>query len=136
MSLWPGTLRDAPGRSALQLAASLTESGLPLEALNELAAMGFTAEEVGTLVINPRTLRHRRSRREPLSVEEADRAVRLARIYGHAEEVFGDGARAWEWLRAPNRSLDDHVPLLLLQTETGARVVEEALTRIDEGIFA
>ncbi len=136
MSPWPTTLRETSGRSALQMAAAITDAGLPLEALTELTLMGFTAGEVGALVINPRTLRHRRSRREPLSVEEADRAVRLARVYGHAEEVFGDGARAWAWLRAPNRSLDDHVPVQLLQTETGARVVEEALTRIDEGIFA
>lgn len=98
--------------------------------------MGFTVEELGTLVINPRTLRHRRSRREPLSLDEADRAVRLARIYGYADEVFGDRARAWNWLRSPNASLEDHIPVLLLQTETGARVVEEALSRIDEGIFA
>ena len=136
MPSWPTTLRETPGRSALQLATAITAAGLPLEALSELSAMGFTAAELGTLVINPRTLRHRRSRGESLSLDEADRAVRLARIYGYAEEVFGDAARAWVWLRTPNRSLDDHVPVLLLQTETGARVVEEALTRIDEGIFA
>lgn len=136
MSPWPESLRDAPGTSALALAASITESGLPLDALADLATMGFTPTELGTLVINPRTLRHRRSRNEPLSLEEADRAVRLARIYGHAAQVFGAPARAWDWLRTANRSLADHIPVLLLQTETGARVVEEALTRIDEGIFA
>lgn len=136
MPAWPTFVRDAPAATALQLAAAITAEGLPLSSLDHLAAMGYTAAELGQLVINPRTLRHRRSRNEMLSSEEADRVVRLARIFGHAEEVFGDRTRAWDWLRAPNLSLEHHVPVLLLQTETGARIVEEALTRIDEGIFA
>jgi putative toxin-antitoxin system antitoxin component (TIGR02293 family) len=118
------------------LAAAISSDGLPLSSLDDLLAMGFTATELGTLVINPRTLRHRRSRNEMLSLDEADRAVRLARIFAQAEEVFGEQSRAWHWMRTPNRALENHVPVMLLQTETGARVVEEALVRIDEGIFA
>lgn len=135
MPTWPTSVRESPAPSALQLAAAITAEGLPLSSLDELAAMGFTAAELGALVINPRTLRHRRSRNEMLSLEEADRAVRLARIFRQAEEVYGDRPRAWDWLRTPNASLEHHVPVMLLQTETGARIVEEALTRIDEGIF-
>jgi len=136
MTTWPTSVRDAEPRTAVQLAAAISAAGLPLAALDDLAALGFTAAELGTLVINPRTWRHRRSRKEPLSLEEADRAVRLARIHAQALDVFGDAARAWAWLRAPNRTLEKHVPVALLQTETGARAVEEALIRIDEGIFA
>jgi putative toxin-antitoxin system antitoxin component (TIGR02293 family) len=91
--------------------------------------------EVQELVINPRTLRHRRARGERLSPEESDRVIRLGRTLSSAERTFGDRDRAWRWLRKANRSLGGHRPLDLLATETGARAVEESLIRLDEGMF-
>ena len=136
MSKWPSYVRDAPVRDAVALARAITGEGLDVDAVTELQAIGFTSEELATLVINPRTLRHRRSRGEPLSPDEADRVVRLARTFEHAVEVLGDRGRAWLWLRAANRALDGHVPVQLLRTETGARLVEETLLRIEHGIVA
>lgn len=106
-----------------------------MAALDQLRDLGYTADEIGTLVINPRTLRHRRARQEPLTPDEADKAVRLARIHAMADEIFETRERTWRWLRTANRALDGLTPLTLLRTETGARAVEEALTQIDEGIF-
>lgn len=83
-----------------------------------------------------RTLTHRRARREALSREESDRAVRLARIAALAEYVFGDPKRAWRWLRASKRQFHGSSPLQLMATEAGARLVEELLYRIDEGMAA
>jgi putative toxin-antitoxin system antitoxin component (TIGR02293 family) len=71
-----------------------------------------------------------------LSSEETDRAVRLARVTALAERVFGDETKAHRWLRKPSPMLGEATPLKLLATETGAQLVEQALHRIDYGMFA
>ena len=68
--------------------AEIVEGGLPLASLTLLRERGLSATELSEIVISPRTLKHRRARNEPLSKEETDRAVRVARIVSLAEEVF------------------------------------------------
>jgi len=116
------------------MATLITTEGLPLSALEALTELGYTTAELQA-VINPRTLRHRRARREALSAEESDRVVRLTRVALATERVFGDKAQAWVWLRKANPRLDGLTPMTLLATETGARVVEEELVQVDEGMF-
>lgn len=96
----------------------------------------FTVEEIASVVTPLRTLQRRIAKGEALTEEETDRAVRLARIADHAERVFGDHEKAGRWLRKANATLEGRKPIELLRTETGARKVEEALIRIDHGIFA
>jgi putative toxin-antitoxin system antitoxin component (TIGR02293 family) len=114
----------------------LVERRLPVESIDALRRSGLEDAEIFTLVIPRRTLAHRRARREALSRDESDRVVRLARIVALGERVFGDRERAWRWLRAPKRQLPGRTPFHLLTTEAGARVVEELLYRIDEGMAA
>lgn len=135
MPRWPLVLRDRSPEGYVAAASTIREQGLPLGTLHDLIGLGFSMKEVQELVINPRTLRHRRARRERLSPEESDRVVRLARTLSSAERTFGDRPQAWRWLRKPNRSLGGQRPVDLLATETGARAVEESLVRLDEGMF-
>lgn len=114
----------------------LVEERLTIGAIDGLRRSGMTDEEIYSLVVPRRTLTHRRARREALSREESDRAVRLARIAALAEHVFGHSERAWHWLRAAKRQFRDRSPLQLTATEAGARLVEELLYRIDEGMAA
>ena len=136
MPRWPELVRERSAEAYVAAASLIRKQGLTLATLDELVALGFSMKELQELVINPRTLRHRRRRRERLSVEESHRVVRLARMLSSAERTFGDRERAWRWLRKANHSLGSHSPLDLLATETGARAVEEALVRLDEGMFA
>jgi putative toxin-antitoxin system antitoxin component (TIGR02293 family) len=99
------------------------------------ALHGFTDEEIYHLVVPKRTLARRTAEKQPLSVEETDRAVRIARVGKMAETVFGNVEKAHRWLRKPKPSLEGETPLNYLVSETGARVVEEMLTRIDHGIL-
>jgi putative toxin-antitoxin system antitoxin component (TIGR02293 family) len=114
----------------------LVEDGLATGSIERLIQSGVTDAEIYALVVPRRTLTHRRARREALNRDESDRAVRLARIAALAEQVFGDRARAWHWLRATKRQFTGRSPLQLLATEAGARLVEELLYRIDEGMAA
>src|SRR5262245_11996892 len=98
----------------------LVEGGLATKAIEELRHSGLTDEEIYTLIVPRRTLTHRRARKEALSPEESDRAVRLARLAALAEHVFGDAERAWHWLRASKRQFDGRSPLQFMVTEAGA----------------
>ena len=109
---------------------------LPLDALEGLAGAGFSESEIGSYVIPPRTRRHRAVRKEPLTVEESDRAVRLARLQSFAESVFGDRNKANIWLRRGLRELGGESPLSYARAEAGARVVETMLGKIAWGAAA
>ena len=114
----------------------LVEDRVSTSVIAGLKRSGLTDDEIYSLIVPRRTLAHRRTRREALSRDESDRAVRLARIAALAEHVFGDSTRAWLWLRAGKRQFDARSPLQLVATEAGASLVEELLYRIDEGMAA
>ena len=116
--------------------ARLVEERLPLSAVESLASSGLSDEEIYTYIVPRRTLVHRRSKREPLTHEESDRAVRIARISALSEEVFGNDAKASRWLRKAKERFEGRTPLEVLKTEAGARLVEEMLLQLDYGIFA
>jgi putative toxin-antitoxin system antitoxin component (TIGR02293 family) len=116
--------------------ARYAEAGLPTDVIRIMTGHGLTSTEVDSLVIPHRTLKHRRSRREPLSREESDRAIRLARILARAAVVFGSEEKALRWMRRPAARFENRSPMQMLSTEAGGRLVEEALIQIDEGMFA
>jgi putative toxin-antitoxin system antitoxin component (TIGR02293 family) len=82
-----------------------------------------------------RTLARRRSSRK-LAADESDRLYRLARIAARAVGVFGTEDKASAWLRRPNRALGNELPIRLLDTDVGARQVEDILGRIEHGIVS
>ncbi len=126
-------LRAVP-KSEVALVAT-ARAGLSPKVLKRLTAVGLRAEDLA-FIIPPRTLSHRLTKGERLTVDESDRALRLARIIAMAEITFGEPAKALAWLRAPKKQFRDACALELIRTEAGARVVEELLTCVDEGYFA
>lgn len=116
--------------------ARLVEQRLPLTSVESLSKNGMTDEEIYRLIVPRRTLVHRKSRREPLTHDESDRAVRIARMASLAEEVFGNDAKAARWLRKPKSRFDGRTPFELLSTEASARLVEEMLLQLDYGFVA
>ena len=121
------------------------ESGIAFDApsaraksavLTDLSRHGYSEDEIFALVVPKRTLARRKAANERLTVEETDKALRLARIAAQAERVFGEAEKAHRWLREPKRALQGETPVAYLATEAGARVVEEMLYRIEYGMFA
>lgn len=119
-------------RSDAELARAV-EMGLPTAAIDALRKRGVTERDIAALVIKPRTLSHRRAQRSRLTVEESDRAVRLARVRALAEETFGDPRKADVWLHRELSVLDGRRPIDLVRTQVGARMVEDLLASIAWG---
>ncbi len=119
---------ELPGAPSFRASADTTWS--------MLVDWGYSDAELFNLVIPKRTLDRRQSKKEPLSIDETDKALRLARIAEFASKVFGDKDKAQRWLRKPKRSLDGDTPVNYLTSEAGARVVEDMLVRIDSGMLA
>jgi len=116
--------------------ASLVDKRLPATAIKALVRNGLSDAEVYALIVPRRTLAHRIAKRQPLSKQESDKAVRVARITAMTEDIFGEPERAWRWLRKPKPRFDGKTPLEMLVTEVGGRLVEEMLIQINHGMFA
>jgi len=116
--------------------ASLVEKRLPAAAIKSLVRGGLSDTEVFQLIIPRRTLAHRVARRQLLSQEESDKAVRVARITTMAERAFHGAGKAWHWLRKPKRRFAGKTPMEMLATEAGARLVEEMILQFEHGIMA
>lgn len=113
----------------------IVEGRLAPSVIKRLTALGLERSEIDETVIPSRTLQHRRTRREKLTMEESDRVLRMIRVLSSAESVYGSRERALAWLRRPHARLAARAPLSLLKTDTGSRIVEELLVQIDEGMF-
>ncbi|UCI06142.1 antitoxin Xre/MbcA/ParS toxin-binding domain-containing protein [Mesorhizobium sp. B1-1-8] len=121
---------------AATLSAAVTDRFLvPVARVEGLRQRGFSNDEIYRIVGPRRTLARRKERNEALTVAESDRVVRLERISAMADRVFGSHEKAQRWLRKHSKVLGE-TPINLLQSETGAVLVEEELHRIDYGIFA
>lgn len=135
--------RKLGGRSAVGVnvtseadLARLVGDGIRLTVLGHVEKAGFSRQEIERFIIPARTLRHRKARREPLTLDESDRLVRLTRVQALAEDVFGDSEKANRWLRQRLGILDGQSPLDVARSEAGARVVEQILAKIDWGAAA
>jgi len=108
--------------------------GFPAAAVEELMrASGLTLKELAeALDLSPRSLQRRR-RSGRLARFESDRLYRLARIVALAERSLGDRENAVRWLKRSNRALGGTAPISAMDTELGARQVENVLGRIAYG---
>jgi putative toxin-antitoxin system antitoxin component (TIGR02293 family) len=131
------TLTAFPFEDNLRVAA-LVQRGVPARALSGLAeALGVSLPTLAAAVKIPRrTLERRLAGDRLLKADEADRAVRVARLLAKANEVFEDEAEAAAWFGEPLGVLGGLSPLACCATEAGAREVEQTLGRIEHGVFA
>ena len=116
--------------------ARAVELGFPVDTIDELRKTGVTDREIGNLIIKPRTLSHRRAKRSRLTVEESDRAARVARIVALAGRTFANRDKADRWLHKELSALDGRRPMDLIRTHAGARIVEDLLTGMAWGAAA
>lgn len=111
--------------------------GLPYRSLESVRErLRLSVPEAASVLHMPaRTLARRRQSRK-LDGDESDRLYRVARVAAQAYAVFGEEDKAATWLARPNRALNGEVPIHLLDTDVGARQVEDLLGRIEHGVLS
>jgi len=120
-------------RSETDLQAAIRE-GFPQKVVAEVmhSADITLSELAATLDLSTRSLQRRRGEGR-LARFESDRLYRLARIVALAKHSLGDDQLATQWLKRSNRALGGKIPLESIDTEPGARAVENILGRIAYG---
>ncbi len=111
--------------------------GFPAIALREIEAkLEITHADLGQLLALPERSFSRRIKTERLSRSESDVLYRIARIHAIAVDTLGNTHKAARWLKKPNTALGGTEPLRSLDTEPGARNVEDLLGRIRYGVYS
>jgi putative toxin-antitoxin system antitoxin component (TIGR02293 family) len=132
--------RKVLGRTVTKPAdlAQMVRKGLPASSVTALAGKltMSNASLSRRLGIPQRTMTRRLSEKSRLTAAESDRTVRMARVFANAVEMIGDQRKAIIWLDTPNRALGGARPLDQLDTDVGARGVEDLLGRIAYGIYS
>ena len=107
---------------------SAIRAGFPQPVVEKVMhAMGLNLTELArSLDLSPRSL-HRRRSQERLARHESDKLYRLARIAALAKHSLGDEDAALRWMRRANRALGGQAPIECVDTEPGARAVENVL---------
>jgi putative toxin-antitoxin system antitoxin component (TIGR02293 family) len=97
----------------------------------------ISQDRLSELICLPKRTLHRRiEQRELLKQDESERVLRLLSLYARAVEVFEDQERATRWFSSRPKALGGKTPLEFMQTEPGARWVEDVLGRIEHGVFS
>lgn len=126
-----GTVSDA------RTFVEVVRHGLPYASLEALTrALGLDLGDVGAVVGIPGRTLARRKLARLLSPVESDRLYRLAYVVHVASTALGGVDAARLWMRRANRSLGGFTPISLLDTDIGCRQVEDALIRLNHGIYA
>jgi putative toxin-antitoxin system antitoxin component (TIGR02293 family) len=123
-----------PVTMTLDIAA--VEAGVSVEMVAKfLDNAGLELKDIYDVVIPARTLAHRRSRKESLSIDESDKFARVVRTYDHTLRVFGTVEKAVRFLRTPKARFEGRSPLEMLRTEVGGSLVDQMLWQIADGVF-
>jgi putative toxin-antitoxin system antitoxin component (TIGR02293 family) len=120
----------------MQLAKQV-KTGLPYRALAQLHSRSqLSMEAIARVVRIPRRTLARRKRQGRLTGSESERLLRLATVFDKALALFdGDVAGARTWLQSPIKALGNITPLATVETEIGARDVEDIIGRLEHGVF-
>ena len=113
------------------------QAGLSFRAVQNLQkALDIPLETVASVLGMSRATLHRRKRQGKIDEDESEKLVRYQRLLKKAEDVFGDGKSAREWLMHKQVGLGNTVPLDFARTEIGAREVENLLGRLEYGVYS
>ena len=112
-------------------------AGLPYASVDAVSSAYHIGSRdlVRILELPLRTLA-RRKKEKRLRADESDRLLRFTRLATLAEEVFGSREKASDWLHQKNAALGHETPLRRLDSDLGARQVEDVLVRISHGVYS
>jgi putative toxin-antitoxin system antitoxin component (TIGR02293 family) len=113
------------------------EEGLRYESVDALSSnLEIGPGTIRAILRLPERTFARRKKERRLRPDESDRLMRIGRIATLAEVTLGTREKAASWLKKNNRALGDRAPLDRLDTDLGAREVEDLLLRIAHGVYS
>ena len=123
------------------------KSGIPATFVDEIAAeMGRPKEWLlPTLGLSTATFNRRKNESKPLSRQESERVLGIARLVGQVEAMVkesgdptGFNAAKWvaRWLEEPLAALGGRKPGELMDTAEGQAIVSNMLARAQSGAYA
>jgi putative toxin-antitoxin system antitoxin component (TIGR02293 family) len=98
--------------------------------------LGVDSSTLLDLMGIPGRTRARRRNEGFFKADEADRLLRIARVFAEAIRVFGSEEKAALWLKTPSPLFENTSPLSWLDSDGGAHAVSQEIVRIDFGDFA
>lgn len=118
--------------------AAVVMHGIPAQvALNLADRLKISQDKLSELTSIPKRTLHRRVKQGALlKQDESERVLRLLSLYARAVEVFEDKARATRWFSSRPKAFGGKTPLEFMETEPGARWVEDVLGRLEDGVFS
>ncbi len=118
--------------------AEVVRQGLSIESFKRVASYYQLSDVQMSKVVGTsiRTIVRLQKEDKPLNSTWSDRLYRLARVAAQAQDVFESADTATIWLKRPNRGLDGHAPVDLLDTDAGTEQVVELLDRIEYGVYS
>ena len=131
------TLKRAQPIASIHEQIGRIHAGLSFRAVQNLQkALDVPMDKLASVLGMSRATLHRRKIQGKIDKDESEKLVRYQRLLKKAEDVFGGGDSAREWLTNPQAGLGDAVPLDFAKTEIGAREVENLLGRIEYGVYS
>ncbi len=118
------------------------ESGLPVEAYDALLNLGLPKTDIQEHIIPARTHKHRltqkrRTGQGTYSREESERILRAVRLVLRVREMYeGNMEPVLRWFREPKTRFHGRSPFQMLETQTGAGLVEEMILQAQHGMSA
>ena len=116
----------------------IMREGLPYSAITVLEQeSGISVERIAEVVQLPARTLARRKARGRFAQDESERLLRLGMVFEKTLELFeGDRTAAQRWLSTPAKSFGGETPLSMVQTEVGAREVEDLIGRLEHGVIS
>ena len=78
----------------------------------------------------------RKAPADKMDKRTSSHALEIAKVMQHAYEVFEDEEKLKRWLNKEHRALNGIKPVALFDTMTGLNMVNDILSRIEEGVYS
>jgi putative toxin-antitoxin system antitoxin component (TIGR02293 family) len=111
--------------------------GFPYGAVNVVLENTCVSRKYLSNILHISTRQLNRYRDEDrLSPEQSNFLYELSRVYVRGQDIFGDQHTFEKWLQRPQMALGREVPLTLLDTSEGFRMVNDLLSQIEYGFYS
>ena len=106
-------------------------------ALDFISLSGFTQDEFQeTFNTTVKTIQNHVTRQSTLDAALSEKLLKSFELFDKGVEIFGTADNFHKWLNKPAFGLGYQVPITLMDTITGIRLIKEELIRIEFGDLA